>query len=99
MLTQMTTIRVLDPTAEAVAFGAVMAPRPTDLKGKAVGLLAIGKPNADRFLAAVADLLTTDSGVRAVLARDKKNPSRPAPSQMLDELARECDVVVVGVGD
>ena len=99
MVIEATRIRVLDPTTEAVSSSMVLAPRVDDLNGKTVGLLANGKRNADKFLEAVAQLLGERYQVRQVLARNKGNASRPAPAEMLDELALQCDVVITGMGD
>jgi hypothetical protein len=92
---------MIDPTARVggKTSSAVRAVRPTELRGLTVGLLANTKKNAEAFLDAVADLLTTGYGVAGVVRRKKANIAQPAPAEMADELVSACDVIVVGVGD
>ncbi|MGH8868213.1 MAG: UGSC family (seleno)protein [Actinomycetes bacterium] len=75
-----------------------LAPRPADLEGLSLGLLANTKRNAEQFLEDVASLMREQYGVKPVLARKKLSITHPVPAEMLDELAA-CDIVVTGVGD
>ena len=75
-----------------------LAPRPGDLSGLRLGLLANTKRNAEDFVEEVAELLESQHGVKKVLIRTKPSIVNPAPPEMLEELRAECDVVVVGRG-
>jgi hypothetical protein len=92
-------LTLLDPRAEARPRPTARVPRPLDLRGKRVGLLANGKPNSEEFLEALGALLRERDGAADVVAVRKPSASRVAPTEMLDALARECDVVVAAVGD
>jgi hypothetical protein len=99
MVIQATRIRVLDPTSESLATGTSLTPRPVDLNGLTVGLLANGKRNADQLLANISDLLLAQYQIKGVVARNKNGPSVPASPQLLDELVQQCDVVITATGD
>jgi hypothetical protein len=92
-------LTLLDPRAEARPSTTARAPRPRDLRGKRVGLLANSKPNSDEFLTALGALLRERCGVEELVTARKPNASRVAPTDTLDRLAAECDVVVTAVGD
>ena len=66
---------------------------------KVLGILDNAKPNADRRLDMVAELIAKKYERAGVVKRRKPGASRGAPQEILDELARECDFVIVGVGD
>ncbi|MGP4018923.1 UGSC family (seleno)protein [Saccharopolyspora sp. 5N708] len=92
---------MIDPTARPAASSesGVRAPRPAELSGLTVGLLANTKKNAEQFLDAVAELLAAQHGTAGVVRRKKLNIAEAAPAPMLAELVDSCDVIVVGVGD
>jgi hypothetical protein len=92
-------LTLLDPRAEARPRPTIRVPRPRDLRGKRVGLLATGKPNSEEVLAALGALLRERDGAAEMVALRKPSASRVAPTEMLDALARQCDVVVAAVGD
>ena len=92
---------ILDPTGRAADTreAAALAPRPQDLRGVTVGLLENRKHNAGLFLREVGRLLVERHGAKDVLLRGKASIVMPAADEIMDELARECGVVVAGVGD
>lgn len=93
---------ILDPTGGAVAVAApfALAARNRDLAGARVGLLENTKQNAALLLAEVGELLVAGHGAAAVtLMRTKTAFALPASDELVAEYARECDVVVTGVGD
>jgi hypothetical protein len=94
---------IIDPTvgpsAGLDAGQAVPAPRPENLSGLRLGLLANIKRNAEQFLEEVGSLLEQQHGMATAVARKKPDITATAPQQMLDDLAGGCDVVVIGVGD
>ena len=79
-------LKVLDPTAEAAPAKALIAPRPSTLGGKRLGLLANGKRNSDELLDMVHQILADRYEFRRVVARNKGNASRPCPQEMLEDL-------------
>ncbi len=99
MVIEATKFRLLDPTVKPLIESASLAPRPHDLNGKVVGLLANGKRNADRLLDAVFSLLEARYQFKDVVRLNKGDPSRPAPEPIMDELLQQCDVVITGIGD
>jgi hypothetical protein len=92
---------ILDPTggAPAVAAPFTLAPRGRDLTGARVGLLENTKQNAALLLAEIGTLLVAEHGAVVTLVRTKTAFALPAPDELVAEYARECDVVVTGVGD
>ncbi len=83
-----------------------LAPRPTTLEGRVVGLLPNWRPSALHILEAVGKLLAEQFPVQAVVM---EQPARELPqrtgglidavSGKLDELAKRVDVVITATGD
>lgn len=94
---------ILDPTGRSAATArqaaAALALRPADLRGMTVGLLENRKHNAGLFLQELGRLLVERHGASGVLLRGKASIVMPAAGEIMDELARECGVVIAGVGD
>ena len=92
---------ILDPTGRSAVAreAAALAPRPADLRGVTVGLLENRKHNAGLLLRELGRLLVERHGAGGVLLRGKASIVLPAADEIMDELARECQVVVAGVGD
>lgn len=90
---------VLDPTTGPEPVQATMASRPATLDGKVLGLLDNGKPNSDKILDKVAELLAEKYKLAGVVKKRKLNATKEAPDEMLDEMAEECQFAIVGVGD
>ena len=99
MATVLGGLTVLDPTAEPVAERAERAARPGSLAGKRVGFLDNSKQNSDKVLQYLDEMLRERYGIAASLHRRKPNASRVLPDELLEEMARECDLVVPAVGD
>ncbi len=88
---------VLDPTLEVETTRKERAPRPPAFH--IIGLLDNGKPNSDKLLKKVAAMLEFRyPGVQINYYR-KPGAYRPAPNALLDKVAAECDVALVGIGD
>ena len=92
-------ITVLNPTAPPRQLRTDMAPRSDDLRGKAVGFLWNSKPNGDVLFQRLEQLLREKYEVPAVLYRRKPTASIPAAAPVVDELAAQVAVAVVGLGD
>jgi hypothetical protein len=90
---------LISPVNEAMPAESTLAPRLSSLLGKRVGLLDNSKSKADRLLDAVATILQAQYGFTDIVRRRKPSASKPADPQVVDELAKTCDLVIVGVGD
>lgn len=86
----------VDPEAESAK---ALAPRPDTLSGKVLGLLDNRKANADHLLLALAEQLQERYELKDIVMLTKPIFSRPAPPEMLEQLAAECDVVLTAIGD
>ena len=65
-----------------------------DLPGRRVGFLGNTKPNADVLLGRVEEVLAERFGITP-RHYVKAGPSVPAAVDLLDEVARQCEAVVV----
>ena len=98
----MATVILFDPTApRREAEGASSGARPAlaALAGKVVGFIDNAKPNFNVLAGDLGELLTTKYGVARVITRRKPSASVPAKPEVIEELSRECDVVITGSGD
>ena len=86
-----------DPTAEAASAERERLKPPPSLDGLTIGLLDIGKERSDEFLDSVDKLLTA----RGLKVRRYAKPTnaRPAPVEVVQSIAQECDVVVEALAD
>ncbi len=92
-------IRVLSPVGE-VRRRVLAAPAlPSELRGKTIGFLDNTKANFDRLVADMGGLLREGFGVKAIVHRRKANASTPAAPEILEELAKACDLVFAGSAD
>jgi nucleotide-binding universal stress UspA family protein len=89
---------LLDPTAQPATTSVALAPRPSDLRHKRLGLIDNTKANAAALLEAVAALLEDELQPVEVIRR-RVPATLPADDALLDEIARECDLVIEAVGD
>ena len=93
----MTTL-IIDPSAGGSGSRILLAPRPMDLRGKVVGFIDNSKEQADIILEAMADGLREKYGVAQVIIRRKPYFSKPAPQELINELASVVDVAAAAVG-
>jgi hypothetical protein len=88
---------VLDPTSELKPAERTAAPRLQSLEGRRVGLLDISKPRGDVFLDRLEELLTSRG---AVVARYRKPTfTKPAPVDLRQEIATQCEAVIEALAD
>ena len=90
--------RIIDPSAGGSGAKLPLAPRPMDLRGKVVGIIDNTKEQADVIAEAVAEGLREKYGVAKVIVRRKPYYSKPAPAELIDEIAKEADVAIAAVG-
>jgi hypothetical protein len=88
---------VLDPTLEMEIPRVAHAPRPSHIS--TIGLLDNGKQNSDKLLKKVADKLLAHQPDLKINYYRKPSAYRPAPAALLDQIAAESDVALVGIGD
>jgi hypothetical protein len=93
----MTTITLLDPTAERRPGERPRSDRLPTLTGKTVGLLDISKPRGDVFLDRLATLLVARGA--SVRRYTKPTFAKPAPVDLRARIAQECDAVIEALAD
>ncbi len=67
--------------------------------GIRLGVLDNSKGNADHLLNLIVEGVKKEFKVDTVVMKRKPTSSRPATDQMLDELARETDIVISAMAD
>src|SRR5262249_22596052 len=88
---------VLDPTSERSVAHRARVARPGSLSGQVVGLLDISKPRGNVFLDRLEERLTASG---AQVRRFAKPPfSKPAPLDLRQEIATECDALIEALAD
>ena len=75
-----------------------LAPRPSSLSGKRVGLYDNTKEQADVILETLGGEFKRHYGVKETHSFRGVHYSKPAPLATIEEMARKCDVVVCALG-
>ena len=88
----------IDPSAGGGKETILLAPRPTDLSGKVVGLLDNTKEQAGIILQTVGEALCERYGVETLIGRRKEHYSKPAAAETIEEMAGQVDVAIAGLG-
>ena len=94
----MSDLPFIDPTRGGAKMRLQRAPRPMDLAGKVIGLLDNTKEQADIILEAVCEDLRRRYGVAEVVMRRKEYFSKPATTELIDEMAKKVQVAIAAVG-
>jgi hypothetical protein len=89
-------IELLVPEGRSKTLPIFPAPRLGDLRGKIIGFLQNGKPNADILLARLTSLMQQKYGLEEVRSRAKPRASDPAT--FIGEMVKECQGVVNAIG-
>lgn len=86
-----------DPTPGQAPLLRPRATPPATLDGKTVALMDIGKMRGDEYIDALERLFTA----RGIAVRRHKKPTntRTAPTQMIQDIAQTCDLVVIALSD
>jgi len=92
-------MQVYDPTAPNTAPAENLRKAVGDLSGKVIGIIDNTKPNFNVLANDIEQLLRERYGVKAVIQHRKRSVAVSAANAVLDELARECDLVITGSGD
>jgi hypothetical protein len=90
---------LVSPVNQPTPTTSTFAPRLTSLQGKRVGLLDNSKSRAGQLLDAVATALHAQYGFADIVRHRKPSASKPVAPEVIEDFARTCDLVIVGVGD
>lgn len=94
------TVQLVDPTGiDPGVHPLSLSPRPTDLRGKRLGLLDNSKANSEVILRTIARILDDQFGFAEVFYTRKHSASLPPYPEVMADLHRHADVIVTGVGD
>jgi hypothetical protein len=94
----MSLITVLSPVGEPRTATTAIPPMPADLRGLTVGFLDNTKHNFDRLVTGIGEVLKARHGVGG-RAPPKANASTAAADEIIEGLAKDCDLVFAGSGD
>jgi hypothetical protein len=88
---------LLDPTAELEPAARARLARPASLDGLTVGILDISKARGNVFLDRIDELLQA----RGIAVKRYRKPTftRPAPTDLTQQIAAECNLVIEGLAD
>lgn len=95
----METITVYDPTLPRAHKPFALAPRPKNLEGLRLGLVDNTKHNTDALLGDLAVALVETAGAHSFRIWQKHSASQPMRSELVEEVAKVCDIAICGVGD
>ena len=91
---------LVDPTVSGMNATALhLSPRPSDLRGKRLGLLDNTKANAEIILRKIADVLDTKYEFSEIYYAKKHSSNLPPKPEVLSDLHRYADIVIAGIGD
>ena len=95
----MSNTTLLDPTSQGDVPAKFLSPRLDSLDGKVMGLLNITKNGSDIFLDRIAELMQERFDLAEVIHVNKPTFTRPAPTELIAELAEQADFVIEGLAD
>lgn len=90
---------LVNPTTEPVVAPFDGAPRLPTLAGARLGLIDDSKRNADGLLEELSETLRTRYEIAGVAWHRKPSASRPADPAAIAALVKDCDAVVIAIGD
>ena len=95
-------VRIHVPDGEVGVPPARLATSPAVLANLRIGVLDNAKPNARLLMARAAEQVAARTGARVGLVTDKgpgANAATPCTPQVLEQLAKEVDLVLTGSAD
>ena len=98
-MVQVNKIRIIEPTGRVIEVLGGAAPRLDTLKGKRVGVLWNKRPQGDMSLRMMLALLEERYGVKETKFFQKHRASMVAELSQLDDIAKQVDAMVTGIGD
>ncbi|MBI2906587.1 MAG: hypothetical protein HYX92_02895 [Chloroflexi bacterium] len=90
--------QILDPTAEPEEEEIALAAPVGDLNGKVIGFIDNGWWSLNVALTRIQELLNQKYRPAEIIWR-KKSGSQPAPDEIIEDLAKKCDLAIVGLGN
>ena len=91
---------LVDPTGHNLnTAGLHISPRPSDLRGKRLGLLDNTKANSEVILRKIADILDAKYEFSEIYYTKKHSSNLPPKPEVLSNLHLYADIVIAGVGD
>ena len=91
---------LVDPTGHPTnEVGLHISSRPSDLRGKRLGLLDNTKANAEIILRKISEILNAKYEFSEIYYTKKHSSNLPPKPEILSDLHREADIVIAGVGD
>jgi hypothetical protein len=95
----MTTITVLNPVGDLRVADTAIPALPAELRGLTIGFLDNTKYNFDRLVKGMGQVLQERFGVRDVVYMRKANASTGAAREIIEAMAKACDLVFAGSAD
>ena len=95
----MPVITVFSPVGEMRAGSLAVPAMPASLRGLTVGFLDNTKANFDRLVTEMGAAMVEHFGVKRIVHRKKANASTPAAREIVEGLAKDCDLVFAGSAD
>ena len=95
----MAKIFIVAPNAPMEATEHLKSGRTLGSAGIRLGVLDNSKSNADHLLKLIVEGVKKEYQVDSVVIKRKPASSRPATEEMLDELAKEADLVISAMAD
>ena len=92
-------ITVLSPVGDVRAGSLSVPALPASLRGLTVGFLDNTKANFDRLVTELGAAMVETLGVKRVVHRKKANAATPAAREIVEGLAKDCDLVFAGSAD
>ena len=69
------------------------------LEGTFIGFIDAAKPNFQDLVDDLGELLLAQYGFKRIVKHRKRGPAMAAAAEVIEELSRECDLVITGSGD
>ena len=95
----MAKITVLSPVGGQRVATTAVPPLPVDLRGLTVGFLDNTKHNFDRLVEGIGVALVERFGVKRIVHMKKANAATGASREIVEAMAKECDLVFAGSAD
>ena len=99
MSPESTSITVFSPVLEQRLDSTPYAARLSTLDNKTIGCLWNDKRHGDVLLKCVIEFISKKYKIKNVIHKKKWYTGEPAPEQVLEELASQCDAIVTATGD
>ena len=90
-------VTYFDPTGLVHQVDRQLTPRLSSVAGKVAGLLDNGNDTSSYFFNSLAEVLEREYGVKQVVLKTKFTSTRPAESDLIDQMGQEADFLIAGV--